>query len=131
MDYSSVHDVAAYLVAAMCSPDVSENRALGFRSDHISFRDVADLVRQYSGKKVTLKVMEWDEAVRVVQGLAPAPAEMQSGSRFPADFLVALHLTQGQGNFWRPPGQLHNHLFPQVRPLSFATYLSRLFGERT
>lgn len=130
IDYNSLHDVAAFLVASICQPEVSENRIFGFRSDYISHEEIANLLRKHSGKKVTLNVISPQEAADMIQHPASVSDELKGGSMFPVDFWLSLRLAQGQGRFWRPPGQLHNHLFPHVQTLSFDAYFSALFKAR-
>lgn len=129
MDYSSLHDVAAFYVASICSPELSENRELGFRSDHISFTDVAKILRRVSGKNVTLREIPIQTVKEIIADPSSAPDDLKEGSTFPVDFWLALRSVQGQGRFWRPPGQLSNALFKQVQTQSFADYLSALHGR--
>jgi hypothetical protein len=38
--------------------------------------------------------------------------------------------TQGAGRFWRPLGQVHNHLFPDVELPPFKKYFQTIFGDK-
>ncbi|PYI25890.1 NAD(P)-binding protein [Aspergillus indologenus CBS 114.80] len=129
MDYSTLHDTADFLVASLRHPEVSRNRYLGFRSDHISFREVADLLRKYSGKPVRLEVTPVDQVKEILKNPSSAPVEWCRRSTFPIDFFLTLRCVQGQGVFWRPPGFLHNHLFPEVQPVTGAEYFKKLFAK--
>ncbi|RAK71434.1 NAD(P)-binding protein [Aspergillus fijiensis CBS 313.89] len=129
MDYSTLHDTANFLVASLIHPELSENKCLGFRSDHISFREVADLLRKYSGKPVRLQVTPVDQVKEILKNPSSAPVEWHRRSTFPIDFFLTLRCVQGQGVFWRPPGLLHNNLFPEVQPVTVAQYFERLFKK--
>ena len=119
MDCTSVHDVAAFLVASICQPAVSDNQIFGFRSDYISHMEIADLLEKYSGKKVKLNKISPMKAAEIIRNPTSAPASLKGGSTFPVDFWLSLRLVQGQGRCWRPPGQ--------VETLSFEAYFSTLF----
>ncbi|KAA8643990.1 hypothetical protein EYZ11_006583 [Aspergillus tanneri] len=127
MDYSSVHDLAAFLVASLCHPNLSENQDLGFCSDHISYSEIASLLQKHSGKPVRLNITSPCQMRAILKNPSSAPKELQTGSSFPVDFWMLLRHVQGLGDFWRPPGKLHNNWFPSVRPVSFDEYFAQLF----
>lgn len=127
MDYSSCEDVAKYLVASINHPERSENKILGFRSDYISYNEITRLLRHYSRKPARINPTSVDQAKRILENPSSAPEKLQKGSTFPVDFWILLRYVQGQGRFWRPPGQLHNDLFPEVIPTSVERYFQSLF----
>ncbi|VUC37215.1 unnamed protein product [Clonostachys rosea] len=127
MDYTCIRDISRYLVAAICRPDLSENRQLGFSGEYISFREVGRLLETISGKPVTICTMSWDEAAQIIRDPSKAPKDMAGDSTFPVDFLVALRHVQGEGMMWRPPGQVNNDQFPEVQQTTLAAYFTELF----
>ncbi|KAJ5384997.1 hypothetical protein N7517_002908 [Penicillium concentricum] len=128
MDYSSRVDVANFIVETLRHPERSENQLFGFRSDLISFREVAHLLQRYSGKPVKLNVISVDEMKKIIEDPSSAPEELQGDSTFPIEFLMVLRYIQGQGLFRRPPGLLNNDLFPEVKTLSVKNYFKQLFA---
>ncbi|KAF7588649.1 hypothetical protein BBP40_005431 [Aspergillus hancockii] len=130
MDYSSVHDTAAYLVSSICHPDISENRILGFRSDHISYNEIAKLLERHSGKPVRRNFTSIQTVQEIIENPSTVPEDFKLGSTFTADFWLLLRYVQGQGIFWRPPGQIHNDLFRNVTPMTFDQYFSGLFESK-
>ena len=126
MDYSSLHDVAEFLVTTICHPGDSENKILGFRGDHISFSEVAESLERHSGKQVSLKFVSFDDAATWIRDPSLIPEDIKFDSGFPADFLLLLRYVQGQGTFWRAPGQYHDHLL-QREPLTVEKYFEELF----
>lgn len=129
MDYSSCSDVAKYLVATLQHPERSENKVLGFRSDHLSYNEIAQLLRKHSKKKVKINLIPIDQVKRILKDPSSAPETLQGGSTFPVDFWVLLRYVQSQGTFWRPPGLLHNDLFPEITPTSVDKYFEDLFSN--
>lgn len=129
MDYSSRTDIAKYYVATLSYPERSENKILGFRSDHISYTEIASLLAEYSGKPASTNVTSLDEMCKIIKDPSLAPKELQRGSTFPISFLMLLRYVQGQGVFWRPPGLLHNDLFPEVQPVLMREYFKKLFDK--
>ncbi|CAG9983308.1 unnamed protein product [Clonostachys byssicola] len=129
MDFTSMRTTAAYLVASICRPEISENRFLAFSGDFISIAEVADLLRSHSGKKVSVHEIPWEQAEDIIRNPSLAPPELVKASNFPVDFLIALRHVQGSGTMWRAPGQTHNSLFPNVKHQSVVEYFSYLFGK--
>ncbi|CAG7926855.1 unnamed protein product [Penicillium olsonii] len=130
-DYSSRTDTANFLVATLRHPELSENKYLGFRNDYISHREIANLLERYSGKPTKLNVTSVEQMKEYLQDPSSAPDELQQGSTFDLDFWMLLRYVQGRGDLWRPPGTLHNDLFPEVRPVSVEEYFKNLFGGDT
>lgn len=128
MDYISRHDIAAYTVAAVCRPEISENQFLGFRGDHITYNEVVELLQKYSKRPARLNLTSFENASKMIQDPSTIPAELKVGSSFPADFWILLRMVQGKGDFWRPPGLLSNDLFPDIKPLSFEEYFAHHFA---
>lgn len=113
-DYTNIGDFGQYLVACLCEPSKSENASLNFPSDHISHSEIAKLLEKYSGKPVKLDIIGEDKMHEVVADPEKAPKELQNKSSFPVDFWFLVKGTQGSGRFWRPRGQNHNQLFPEI-----------------
>ncbi|KAJ9194572.1 hypothetical protein DTO164E3_7239 [Paecilomyces variotii] len=129
-DFTHLDDFADYLVATLLEPEKSENATLNFPSDFISHEEIARLLEKYSGKPVKRDVISLEEMHRVIADPKQAPKELQSGSPFPVDFWFLVKGQQGQGNFFRPRGQTHNHLFPSVRKTTFEKYFQKKFAAR-
>ncbi|KAJ5115008.1 NAD(P)-binding protein [Penicillium alfredii] len=129
MDYSSLTDIANFVVATLRHPERSENRILGFRSDHITYNEIARLLQKYSGKPAKINITSVDQMRAILKDPSSAPKELLRGSTFPVDFWMILRHVQGQGVFWRPPGLLHNDLFPEVKPVSVEEYFRNLFAK--
>ncbi|GIJ91189.1 hypothetical protein Asppvi_010154 [Aspergillus pseudoviridinutans] len=129
LDFVSRHDVAAFVVSSLCHPEASENQVFGFRGDHISFSEVADLLRSHSGKPVRLNVIPFEDAVQGVKNPSSIPKELKEGSAFPPDFLMLLRYIEGRGDFFRPPGQFHDGLFPNSQGVPIAKYFESLFAS--
>ena len=114
-DYTHIDDFAEYLVATLCEPQKSENAHLNFVSDTISHREIADLLEAASRKKVELEMYSQEDKHRVVADPESAPEELKTASPFPVDFWYLVKGAQGLGQFRRPKGQIHNHMFPNVK----------------
>jgi len=128
-DFTHIDDFADYLVATLCEPQKSENTHLNFVSETISHREIARLLRKYSGKEVDLEMYSEEDLLRVVEEPGNAPEELKSASHFPVDFWYLVKGAQGSGHFRRPKGKVHNHLFPQVKPTTFEDYFRRRFCD--
>jgi len=127
-DYSHLDDFAAYLVASLCEPEKPANAILNFPSDHISLNEIAALLEKYSGKPVQRKIIPHEDMHRVVADPSQAPAEFQGASVFPVDFWFLVKGIQGEGRFYRPRCQNHNHLFPEVQRTTFEQHLKQKFA---
>ncbi|KAL4971487.1 hypothetical protein BDW66DRAFT_165138 [Aspergillus desertorum] len=109
VDFTHIDDLAAFLVATIDNPGVAENKSLNVVSDRISYNELAALLEMYSKKKI----------VKMVKGK----------SAFPDDFWMLVKGMQGLGRFWRPPGEIHNDLFPEMKVTTFERYFrSRFFS---
>ncbi|RKL36593.1 hypothetical protein BFJ72_g8142 [Fusarium proliferatum] len=115
MDYISDLDVAAYLVESIQHPEVSENQILFFQGYITNFEEVAQLLRKHSGKTVTINLLDWQSAERIIRNPNSASSSFPGKSKFSLDFIIALRHVQGQGRLWMPKGQTHNHLFPNIK----------------
>ncbi|KAL1877271.1 hypothetical protein Plec18167_004960 [Paecilomyces lecythidis] len=127
-EFTHLDDFATYLIATLLEPEKSENTILNFPSDFISHEDIARLLEKYTGKPVKREVISLEEMHRVVADPKQAPKELQSGSPFPVDFWFLVKGMQGQGRFFRPRGQTHNHLFPHVPKTTFERYFRKKFA---
>ncbi|KAE8149603.1 hypothetical protein BDV25DRAFT_130240 [Aspergillus avenaceus] len=129
IDFTHIDDLAAFLVQTIEHPEVSENRELNFVSDQISYDEIATLLERYTGKEVEKDVMPVEVLHRAWKDSTAIPDEVAGGSAFPADFWILVKGMQGLGRFWRPPEQVHNHLFPDVKVTTFERYFQRRFGQ--
>lgn len=129
MDYSSVVDVANFVVATLQRPEISANKVLGFRSDHISYAEIVQLLGEYSGRKAELNLTSVDQMEKILKDPSLVSEELKTGSTFPVTFWMLLRHVQGQGTFWRPPGLLSNDLFPKVKPVTMDEYFKALFAK--
>jgi len=126
-DYTHLDDFGRYLVATLCEPQKSANASLNFVSDTISQNQIATLLEKYSGKPVKKNVIPLEEMHKVVAEPSAAPEELKGGSAFPVDFWYVVKGTQGEGRFFRPRGQNHNELFPEVQRTGFEQYFQERF----
>ncbi|KAK4550653.1 hypothetical protein LTR36_000232 [Oleoguttula mirabilis] len=124
-DYTHIDDFASFLVATLREPAKSENAHLNYVSDTISNKEIAALLEKYTGKKAKFKTYSDDDQHSIVKQPDTAPKELQEGSAFPVDFWFLVKGAQGQGRFRRPKGEVHNHLFPDVKPTTFDDYLQK------
>ena len=128
--YTHLGDFGKYLVATLLEPEKSENQYLNFLSDTITSNEIAELLEKHSGKPVNKEVIPIEEVHEVVADPSKA-AKGLGDSAFPVDFWYLVKGLQGQGRFRRPPGQCHNHLFPDITPTTFDQYLRERFGRET
>ncbi|KAF2136379.1 uncharacterized protein K452DRAFT_292465 [Aplosporella prunicola CBS 121167] len=126
--YTHLDDFASYLVATLCEPDKSENAYLNFPSDTISHNEIAALLEKYTGKPVKRDIYPEEEMHKIIADPSKAPKELTK-SAFPVDFWFLVKGAQGQGRFLRPPGQIHNHLFPEVQTTTFEKYFQQRYGK--
>ncbi|RAL11516.1 NAD(P)-binding protein [Aspergillus homomorphus CBS 101889] len=127
-DFTNRHDLAAYLVESCCHPERSENATLNFVSDHISYNEIASLLEKYAKRPVEKVFISEEDMHAYIADPSSAPAALREGSPFPLDFWMMVKGAQGQGRFWRPPGQVHNNLFPDVEVTPFEAYFQRRFA---
>ncbi|KAK5120051.1 hypothetical protein LTR85_006532 [Meristemomyces frigidus] len=123
-DYTYIDDFAQFLTATLCEPEKSENAHLNYVSDTISNNEIAALLEKYTGKKAKIQTLSEDDQHKIVKQPDAAPQELRA-SAFPVDFWMLVKGAQGEGMFRRPKGQVHNHLFPDVKPTTFDDYLRR------
>ncbi|KAF2766424.1 NAD(P)-binding protein [Teratosphaeria nubilosa] len=123
-DYTHIDDFAQYLAATLAEPEKSEDAHLNFVSDTISNREIANLLEKYTGKKAKLEQISDQDVHKRVADPNSAPAELKQ-SAFPVDFWHLVKGAQGAGDFRRPKGEVHNHLFPQVKTTGFEQYIAR------
>ncbi|KAL4878071.1 hypothetical protein BJY04DRAFT_209470 [Aspergillus karnatakaensis] len=126
-DFTHIDDLAAFLVATVENPGVSENKALNIVSDRISYNELAPLLERYSGKKVEKVVYPIDAMHRAWKDPKDIPEEVRGKSAFPDDFWMLVKGMQGSGRFWRPPGEVHNDLFPELQVTTFEKYFQERF----
>jgi uncharacterized protein YbjT (DUF2867 family) len=124
-DWTHLDDFAAFLVASLKDPEKSRNALLNFVSDTTSPTDIARELGLATGKEVAVEVIPEEKMHEIVANPEVAPEEWR-GSAFPVDFWMLVKGAQGEGRFRRPPGQVHNHLFPEVQATTFGSYFSQL-----
>lgn len=128
-DFTHIDDLAAFIVKTIEHPELSENKALNFVSNHINHNDIAKLLEKYAQKKVEMVVYPTGLMARVWRDKNDVPAELKEKSPFPADFWILIKGMQGLGQFWRPPGQVYNELFPDVHVTTFEKYFQGRFQQ--
>ncbi|KAL3473685.1 hypothetical protein BJX99DRAFT_248763 [Aspergillus californicus] len=130
VDFTHIDDLGAFLVATIESPDLSENKSLNVVSDHLSYNELATLLEKYSRKKVEKVVYPIEAMHRAWRDPEDIPEAVRGKSTFPDDFWMLVKGMQGLNRFWRPPGEVHNELFPQVQLTTFDKYFAYRFDER-
>ncbi|GKZ98273.1 hypothetical protein AnigIFM59636_002680 [Aspergillus niger] len=128
IDFTNLHDFAAYLVETCCNPAASENAVLNFVSDHITHNEIATILEKYSKRPVEKIFISEKDMHGYIANPSSAPVALREGSPFPLDFWMTVKGAQGQGRFWRPRGQVHNWMFPDVEATSLEMYLQRRFA---
>lgn len=116
---------------------------MNFRSDHISHNEINALLEKHSGKKVKMVQISEQEMHEGIANPKTIPKELAEGSAFrkfsgkvietrqyanfysTPDFWYLVKGTQGQGRFYRPRGQIHNDMFPEVQVTTFETYFKQ------
>ncbi|KAL3432555.1 hypothetical protein BDV09DRAFT_126072 [Aspergillus tetrazonus] len=127
VDFTHIDDLAAFVVATINNPGVAENKSLNIVSDHISYNELATLLEKYSKKKVVKVVYPIDAMHRAWKDPQDIPEEVKGKSAFPDDFWMLVKGMQGLGRFWRPPGEVHNDLFPGLKTITFEKYFQSRF----
>lgn len=127
-DYTHLDDFANFLVATLLEPAKSKDQYLNVVSDTISHRRIAELLENFSGKKVRLDVKGEEAMHEVWEDPARAPKELTE-SAFPVDFWYLVKGTQGKGLFVRPKSQIHNDVFPDVKVTPFEGYFKQRFAR--
>ncbi|KAI5364829.1 Putative NmrA-like domain, NAD(P)-binding domain superfamily [Septoria linicola] len=128
VDWTNLADLGKYLVNTLIEGENSHNAHLNFVSDTVSPTEIAGLLT-WNGKKACVETLPEQEMHKIVANPDEAPEDLRSGSAFPVDFWFMVKGAQGQGRFRRPPGQIHNHLFPHIEPTRFEEYLGRIHSS--
>ena len=129
VDFTHMGDLANFLVQTIDHPEVSENKELNFVSDHISYNEIAALWEKYSRRKVEKSIVPIQVMHRVFQNKEDVPEHLKAKSVFPDVFWIVVKGMQGSGGFWRPPGQVHNDLFPDMKTMTFERYFRSIYGS--
>ncbi|KAL4901037.1 hypothetical protein BDW74DRAFT_187894 [Aspergillus multicolor] len=129
VDFTHIDNLAAFLVAAIDNPGVSENKSLNIVSDRLSYNELAALLEKYSKKEVEKVVYPIEAMHRAWKDPHDIPEEVKGKSAFPDDFWMLVKGMQGSGRFWRPPGQVHNDLFPDLKVMTFERYFQSRFAS--
>ncbi|KAL4803337.1 hypothetical protein BDV18DRAFT_162902 [Aspergillus unguis] len=129
IDFTNIGDLGAFLAATISNPKASENKTLNFVSDRISYNDLVALWEKKSGKKVNKVFYPIETMDRAWKNPEDIPPAVKSKSPFPDDFWMIVKGMQGLGRFWRPPGEVHNDVFPEVKVTTFEQYFDNLFGK--
>lgn len=116
-DYTHISDFGLYVAACLCSPSVSENAHLNFPSDHISYSEIAYLLKKHAGRKVHLDIMSEDKMHEVLANPDAAPKQLQNKGSFSVDSWFSVKGMQGSGRVWRSKGRNHNGLFLEIKPM--------------
>lgn len=134
VDFTHTDDLAAFVVETLCSErsGLANNAMLNFVSDRISYDTIARLLERYARKPVRFVHFPEEEWHRMMENPAVVPEWHKtwlSRTAFPLDFRLLVRGIQGQGRFTYAPGQVHNHLFPDVKVTTFEKYLSQKFAS--
>ncbi|KAL4864584.1 hypothetical protein BDV12DRAFT_201012 [Aspergillus spectabilis] len=95
VDFTHITDLAAFLVATIENPSVSENETLNIVSDYISYNELASLLERYSGKKAEKIVYPIEAMHRTWKNLQDIPEAVRGKSTFPGDFWMLVKGMQG------------------------------------
>lgn len=134
VDFTHIDDLAAFLVETLC-PDgrrSANNAMLNFISERISYDTITRLLERYARRPVRFLHVSDEDWHRTMDIPSVAPERLKtkaSRTAFPVDFWLLVRGIQGQGRFTYAPGQVHNHLFPDVKVTKFEKYLSQKFAS--
>ncbi|KAE8365443.1 hypothetical protein BDV27DRAFT_126984 [Aspergillus caelatus] len=103
---------------------------LNFISGHISHNEIAALLENCSRRKVEKIIMPMEVMRHVWKNKEEIPEDLKGKSVVPDDFWLLVKGMQGLGRFWRPPGQVHNDLFTNVKTMTFERCLENTFGSQ-
>lgn len=131
IEFTHIDDLSAFIVETINHPEKTSNKSLNVVSDRISYDEIAGLLEKYSGKKVEKKIYPIEIMHKVWRDPEnEVPVEVKGKSVFPDDFWILVKGMQGSGRFVRPPGEVHNDLFPGVARRTFEWYLKDKLGEK-
>ncbi|THZ06039.1 NAD(P)-binding protein [Aureobasidium pullulans] len=128
-DWTNIEDFGLYITACLLEPEKTANAYLNFSSDTKSQREIADLLKKHTNKPVKLEVISLDVLHEVWDDPEKAPEELKNKSAFPVDFWMTVKGLQGSGRMFRPKGQNHNDMFPDVEDTTFDKYLKQRFQK--
>lgn len=129
VDFTHLDDLASFVVATIEKPGVSENRALNIVSDRITYNELASRLEKHSRKRVQKVVYPLEAMDRSWRNPEDIPEDVKGKSQFPDDFWMLVKGMQGQVRFWRPPGEVHNDLFPDFQVTPFEKYFQDKFDS--
>ncbi|KAI6800074.1 NAD(P)-binding protein [Hortaea werneckii] len=124
--YTHTDDFARFLVATLCEPEKSENATLNFVSDEVSHGQIAQMLEKFTGRETKIEMHSESDVHNIVKDPSRAPEKLRENSALPVDFCFIVKAAQSQSRFRRPKGEIHNHLFPNVKPTTLEQYLRRL-----
>ncbi|KZT19667.1 hypothetical protein NEOLEDRAFT_1141809 [Neolentinus lepideus HHB14362 ss-1] len=83
VDWSSISDIGNFIAATLARPQDSKNKTLNFPSDTVSQNRIAEMLEEYSGKKVERVYVPMEEVHRVVEDPSLVPKEVTESSKIP------------------------------------------------
>lgn len=129
IDWCHTADLAQYVCSALARPALTANRALNVPSATCSHNDVVGALRTHCARPVNVVHIPVEDAHRFVKEPAAAPRKLHENTRFPVDFWFVVKSVQAEGRARRLRAELHNGLFPEVKPTSFEQFFAHHFSK--
>ncbi|BGP01619.1 hypothetical protein NBRC10513v2_005259 [Rhodotorula toruloides] len=127
-EITSIQDMAQYIAALLARPSLSKDSHLNFVSDVVSQQEIADMLKEVTGKEVKPDYVTEEQAHGYIANPATIP-ERAKQSRFAADFWYIVRLQQGTNNFRRHPSLIHNDRFPEIKTTPLRQYLQGIVAQ--
>jgi len=84
------------------------------------------MLEKLTGRQAKIEIRSESDVHNIVKDPSKAPEKLRENSALPVDFCFIVKAAQSQSRFRRPKGEIHNHLFPHVKPTTIEQYLRRL-----
>lgn len=146
--------MAQYIAALLARPSSSKDSHLNFVSDVVSQQEIADMLKEVTGKEVKPDYVTEEQAHGYIANPETIP-ERAKQSRFAADFWYIVRLQQGAfllpfllfsafrltllsitsllwagtNKFRRHPSLIHNNRFPEIKTTPLRQYLQRIVEQ--
>jgi hypothetical protein len=130
VDWSNLADNGQYVAAVLAAADRTANKILNFVSWTGSQAAFGDVLRKYApGRKVQTRNISLDDARRFVADPDSIPKDIKDApTAIQIDFWFTVRTIQGEGLGRRPRAQIHNAIFPEVKPTTFEDYIKSRYA---
>lgn len=97
-EITNIQDMSQYIAALLARPASSKDSHLNFVSDVVSQQEIADMLKEVTGKEVKPDYVTEEQAHGYIANPDTIP-ERAKQSRFAADFWYIVRLQQGASSF--------------------------------